>query len=133
MMKMKKTNEIHESTYRMKMKQRTVRVLMAMVGWAVLLCGVLMIPLPGPGWLVVFIGLSILARQFVWAEKLNIYAKGKYDLWELWMKNQPLYVKALFGVLATSTMVVVLWLINTFGFVNDWLHLGYDWLSSPLF
>ncbi len=45
-------------------------------GFAVLILGLIAIPLPGPGWLIVGVGLAILARDFVWAERmLNIVRK----------------------------------------------------------
>lgn len=37
------------------------------VGWAVVVVGIILIPLPGPGWLVVGIGLLVLSREVRWA------------------------------------------------------------------
>jgi uncharacterized protein (TIGR02611 family) len=39
----------------------------AIIGTSVILIGIPMIPLIGPGWLVVFTGLAILASEFAWA------------------------------------------------------------------
>jgi uncharacterized protein (TIGR02611 family) len=39
-------------------------------GFTLLLVGVIMIFTPGPGWLVIFLGLTLLAAEFVWAKKL---------------------------------------------------------------
>ena len=36
-------------------------------GWALVVVGIILIPLPGPGWLVVGIGLLILGREVRWA------------------------------------------------------------------
>jgi uncharacterized protein (TIGR02611 family) len=36
-------------------------------GWALVVVGVILIPLPGPGWLVVGIGLLVLGREVRWA------------------------------------------------------------------
>lgn len=38
-------------------------------GWTVLLIGIAAIPLPGPGWLMVFLGMVILAQRYTWAER----------------------------------------------------------------
>lgn len=46
------------------------RVLRITVGFIVTIVGIAAIPLPGPGWLIVIAGLSILARDFVWAANL---------------------------------------------------------------
>jgi uncharacterized protein (TIGR02611 family) len=45
------------------------------VGLVVVLVGIVLIPLPGPGWLVVFTGFAILATEFTWAEILLHQAK----------------------------------------------------------
>ncbi|MET4637592.1 PGPGW domain-containing protein [Mycetocola sp. 2940] len=39
------------------------------LGGGIALLGLLLVPLPGPGWLVVFLGLAILGTEFVWAGK----------------------------------------------------------------
>jgi uncharacterized protein (TIGR02611 family) len=39
-------------------------------GFTLLLLGAIMIFTPGPGWLVIFLGLTVLAAEFVWAKKL---------------------------------------------------------------
>ena len=46
------------------------RVLFVIAAFAVLLGGIALIPLPGPGWAVVFVGLGMLALEFKWAENL---------------------------------------------------------------
>jgi len=35
-----------------------------------MLLGLALVPLPGPGWLIVFLGLGIMATEFAWAERL---------------------------------------------------------------
>jgi uncharacterized protein (TIGR02611 family) len=41
------------------------------IGFAVVIAGIVMIVTPGPGLLVIFIGLSILALELEWARELN--------------------------------------------------------------
>jgi tellurite resistance protein TerC len=41
-----------------------------LAGFTLLLVGVIMFFTPGPGWLVVFLGLTLLAAEFVWAKRL---------------------------------------------------------------
>jgi uncharacterized protein (TIGR02611 family) len=38
-------------------------------GFTLLLVGALMLFTPGPGWLVIFLGLTLLAAEFVWARR----------------------------------------------------------------
>jgi uncharacterized protein (TIGR02611 family) len=46
------------------------RLIVAVVGLTVVLLGLVMIVTPGPGLLVIVLGLSILAAEFVWAQRL---------------------------------------------------------------
>lgn len=46
------------------------RVIVAVVGFTVVTLGIVMLVTPGPGWAVIFLGLSILAVEFVWARRL---------------------------------------------------------------
>ncbi|MEO8689462.1 MAG: PGPGW domain-containing protein [Solirubrobacteraceae bacterium] len=46
------------------------RVAFIVAAFAILLGGLALIPLPGPGWAIVFIGLGMLALEFKWAENL---------------------------------------------------------------
>ncbi|MEU8902494.1 TIGR02611 family protein [Streptomyces mirabilis] len=47
------------------------------VGLAVVGAGVIMLPLPGPGWLVIFGGMAIWATEFVWAQLVLRWTKRK--------------------------------------------------------
>lgn len=50
--------------------RHTKRVIITVVGFTVLLIGIAMIVLPGPAFIVIPLGLAILAGEFVWAERL---------------------------------------------------------------
>jgi uncharacterized protein (TIGR02611 family) len=39
-------------------------------GFTLLVIGFIMFFTPGPGWLVIFFGLTLLAAEFVWAQRL---------------------------------------------------------------
>jgi len=41
-----------------------------LIGFTLLLVGAIMVFTPGPGWLVIFLGLTLLAAEFVWARRL---------------------------------------------------------------
>lgn len=45
------------------------RIVVAVVGGTVTLIGIALIVLPGPAFVIIPIGLSILATQFVWAKR----------------------------------------------------------------
>ena len=59
----------------------TKRVLRITGGILLLILGlIMMVPgIPGPGFLLILLGLSILAVDFVWAHHLNTYLRSKAD------------------------------------------------------
>jgi uncharacterized protein (TIGR02611 family) len=46
------------------------RVFLIIAGFTLLLAGVIMLVTPGPGLLVILLGLGLLAAEFVWARRL---------------------------------------------------------------
>lgn len=119
--------------FRHSIRRHSKRVLIAIAGGLVVLVGLVLIPYPGPGWLIVFAGLAILSTEFEFASRLLKFVRSKYDAWVDWLKKQNLFIKVL--VLAFTGIVIVLtvWLLNGFGLLNSLLSLNLDWLKSPLF
>lgn len=52
------------------------RVFVGFVGGLVTLIGVVALVAPGPGWLIIFTGLGILASEFAWAARVLTSARG---------------------------------------------------------
>ncbi|MDB5165806.1 MAG: hypothetical protein JWM00_696 [Candidatus Saccharibacteria bacterium] len=102
------------------------------LGGLVVVLGLIMVPYPGPGWLVVFAGLAILATEFDSARRVLDFAKGKYDGWQAWLKHQRIITQLLFWLLTFAIVVLTIWLLNGYGIINDLFHLGWDWVRSPL-
>lgn len=102
-------------------------------GWAVLTLGMVMIPYPGPGWLVVFAGLAILSREHEWARRMLKYSRGKYDIWTVWVAKQPPYIKSLTYIGTSVVVVITLWVVDAYGIIDKLLGLGLPWLHSPIF
>jgi len=46
------------------------RVFRIVFGFTLLALGAVMLVTPGPGWLTIFLGLGLLAAEFVWARRL---------------------------------------------------------------
>jgi uncharacterized protein (TIGR02611 family) len=108
------------------------RCVVGVVGTAVLIGGIVLIPYPGPGWLIVFAGLGILASEFEWAHRLLKFARGKYDLWMDWIKEQHWSVQALLGLLTCAVVLATLWLLGALGLVGGWFGIDWSWLQSPI-
>jgi tellurite resistance protein TerC len=73
--------------------EQVVRAFRIVAGFTLLVAGVVMIVTPGPGWLVILLGLGLLAAEFVWARRLMDRLKREGDrvrevVWPL-AKNVP--------------------------------------------
>lgn len=110
----------------------TYRIVVGVVGVAVLAAGILAIPYPGPGWAIVFLGLAILATEFEWAQHALKWTKKRYDRAMGWFKDQGLWVQAL-GVMFTFAVVVAtLWLFGALSWSAGLLGVEWPWLKSPI-
>jgi uncharacterized protein (TIGR02611 family) len=50
--------------------QQAKRLVKVIIGFTLLLLGVIMLVTPGPGWVAIGLGLALLAAEFVWARRL---------------------------------------------------------------
>ncbi|GEC04586.1 membrane protein [Streptomyces spinoverrucosus] len=48
-----------------------------LVGLGVVITGIILLPLPGPGWVIIFGGMAIWATEFVWAQLVLRWTKRK--------------------------------------------------------
>jgi uncharacterized protein (TIGR02611 family) len=99
------------------------RGLIAVVGFAIVLAGFALIPLPGPGWLIVFAGLALLATEFAWAERLLHYARDKVRSWTEWVTRQPLPMRVLIGLLGLIALAGATTIYVEVQGVPEWLPL----------
>jgi len=70
------------------------RAFRIVAGFTLLLAGVVMLITPGPGWLVIFLGLSLLAAEFIWARRLMDRMKREGErvrdaVWPIGKNNSP--------------------------------------------
>lgn len=50
-------------------------ILLVVAGFLVILAGIAMLVLPGPGWATIFLGLYLWSKVFRWADRLLVWAK----------------------------------------------------------
>ena len=81
------------------------RIVVGVIGGLIVVLGLVLVPLPGPGWVIVFLGLGILATEFAWAERLLDFGRRTLKSWVRWLGRQNLVVRALIS-LATLAFVV---------------------------
>ena len=61
------------------------RTTVGILGGGLAILGLLLVPLPGPGWLVVFLGLAVLGTEFHWANRIANSLKRMLDrFWAWW-------------------------------------------------
>ncbi|MER5472333.1 TIGR02611 family protein [Streptomyces sp. NPDC002935] len=92
------------------------------VGLAVVAAGVVMLPLPGPGWLVIFGGMAIWATEFVWAQLVLRWTKRKVTeatqrALDPKVRRRNIILTAIGLVIVAVLVGVYLW---KFGFEMPW-------------
>ena len=85
------------------------RVAVGVVGAVVTVAGLVMVPAPGPGWLVVFFGLLILASEFEVAQRWLDFARRHVSRWNDWILAQALWVRSLVALGTILIVWVVMW------------------------
>lgn len=111
----------------------TKKLAIAVLGLIVIIAGLIMVPYPGPGWLVVFAGLAILASEFSFAHDLLEFGKEKYKKWQDWVLDQGLPVQIIIWALMGIIIVLTIWLLNGYGVLVEIFNLNIPWLVSPFF
>jgi uncharacterized protein (TIGR02611 family) len=86
-----------------------LRVSIAIAGLAVVALGILLIPLPGPGWFIVIGGLAIWAVEFTWAKKLLNFTRRNVRAWTSWIGRQPLPLRSVIGLVGLIFVAFVVW------------------------
>jgi len=61
------------------MARKIKKLIVAVIGFTILLIGLIVVFTPGPAILIIPIGLAVLATEFVWAEKLLHQFKVKVN------------------------------------------------------
>ncbi|MFF3546498.1 TIGR02611 family protein [Streptomyces platensis] len=92
------------------------------VGLAVVVAGVIMLPLPGPGWLVIFGGMAIWATEFVWAQLVLRWTKRKVTeaaqrALDPKVRRRNIILTTIGLVIIAAALAVYLW---KFGLVMPW-------------
>ncbi|MEV5239372.1 TIGR02611 family protein [Streptomyces cinnamoneus] len=92
------------------------------VGLAVVIAGIIMLPLPGPGWLVIFGGMAIWATEFVWAQLVLRWTKRKVT--EAAQRALDPKVRRRNIILTVTGLVIVAALVGVYvakyGFAMPW-------------
>lgn len=68
------------------------RVVITALGAIIVIVGLILVPLPGPGWLIVFIGLTVLGSEYHWARRLLGWLRNTlarfWERWRAWRESR---------------------------------------------
>ena len=96
------------------MNSMAKRVIVGVLGGVITLLGVVALVAPGPGWLIIFTGLGILASEFAWAARLLRQAKNvanqAADAVKIKKRHRLMIVAALTFL---SLVLLVFWYAST--------------------
>ncbi|TWP35803.1 TIGR02611 family protein [Leekyejoonella antrihumi] len=81
----------------------------AVVGAAIVVGGIILLPLPGPGWVIIFAGIGVWATEFAWAKRLLRFAQQKVAAWGRWMQRQPWWMQGLVTLGIVVLVLLVFW------------------------
>ena len=95
---------VRDRVHRVPGGRTTWRVGVALIGLLIVVAGVVLLPLPGPGWLIIFLGIGVWATEFVWAERLLQRTRNFLRSWAAWVAGQPRWSQA---VIAGAGLVLV--------------------------
>lgn len=97
------------------------RIAVGLIGVAIIVIGIVLLPLPGPGWLIIFAGLFVLSTEFEWAERLLHFARDKVQAWTDWVKRQSLLVRSLIALGCLLIVAGAIWGYVAWMGVPEWI------------
>lgn len=122
------------TTYRIVQSNPTgriaLKVVVGLLGLAVVAVGIVLIPLPGPGWALVILGLSIWAIEFVWARHLLRFTRTQLTGWLRWVGRQSLAIRLLIGAAGLVFVSMVVWLSVKYSLGIDLWAASWDYITT---
>ncbi|MEV0615780.1 TIGR02611 family protein [Nonomuraea sp. NPDC050404] len=87
----------------------TLKIVIGLLGGLIVAAGLIMVPFPGPGWAVVFVGLGILALEFEKARKVLEFGKDTLRAWTRWYKRQGWIVRIIVLIITVAAASVIVY------------------------
>ncbi|NRQ37574.1 TIGR02611 family protein [Nonomuraea sp. NN258] len=87
----------------------TLKIVIGFIGTVMVVGGLIMVPFPGPGWLVVFAGLAVLATEFHWAHRVLEFGKRTLHAWTEWYKRQGWTIRIVVAVVTVAAAGVIVY------------------------
>ncbi len=93
-----------------------VRPATLILGWVVMIIGLITIPLPGQGWLTTFIGVGILSLEQEWAKRLLGWGVHQYDRFFAWYSTKSFR----FRITTLLLLLIFIWIVFMVSFWAMW-------------
>jgi uncharacterized protein (TIGR02611 family) len=111
-------------------RQLVWRSVATALGVGIVIAGIVLLPLPGPGWAIIFLGLAVLATEYAWAHRLLTVTRDKAQSASA-TAFSPQNRRRTVALLVIGALVVaglVAWYVETYGWalggVTGWLGFG---------
>lgn len=88
----------------------TLKIVVGVLGTLMVVGGLIMVPFPGPGWLVVFAGLAVLSTEFHWAHRLLDFGRRTLHAWTEWYKQQGWAVRIVVAIVTLCAAGAIVYL-----------------------
>jgi uncharacterized protein (TIGR02611 family) len=110
---------------------RTIfRVAVATLGGLIVALGLVLVPLPGPGWAIVFGGLAIWAIEFAWAARLLDWVRRQVRTFTRMMKRLHWSLRAASGLAAIAALLAIVWLWAKHRYGFETLSQFWEYIST---
>ena len=83
------------------------RIGITVIGVAIVAIGIVLLPLPGPGWLIIFAGLGVLATEYAWAAALLAWVRRLFTRWRRWLEQRGLFARIALGLLGIAVLAAI--------------------------
>ena len=108
---------------------RAYKIAVGLIGAAIVVAGVVLLPLPGPGWVVIFVGLAVLASEFAWAKRLERFTRQQVRSWNEWLLAQRLAVRLALWTVTAIVVAAILYGVLVLMGIPSWVP---GWLVPPI-
>jgi uncharacterized protein (TIGR02611 family) len=107
-----------------------LKTVVGVLGTLVVGVGIVLIPLPGPGWALVILGLAIWSVEFHWARRLLHFTKRHVQSWTHWVARQSLPLRLVIGAVGLVFVAAVVWISVRMTFDIDLIAVCRDFLTT---
>jgi uncharacterized protein (TIGR02611 family) len=106
-----------------------LKVVIAALGAAVVALGLVLVPLPGPGWAIVFGGLAIWAIEFAWAARLLDWVRRQVRAFARLMSRFHWTIRAALALATLALLMATGWMWIKYRYGFETLSQFWEFLS----